>query len=93
MKKSVGDKVNLASFKMVYLQLSASNPASDVEADLKAAFGAMDSKKEGKVSKKMVKHYLTNVGEKLSEQEADEILKGAPDQVDFASFKKAILGA
>lgn len=57
-----------------------------------AAFAAMDSDKTGKISKKMLKHFLTSVGEKLSAAEADALLQGCPDNVDYAAFKKAVLG-
>ena len=70
----------------------AANKPTNADADLKAAFEAMDSDKTGKISKKMLKHFLTTVGEKLSVAEADALLKDCPDNVDFPAFKKAVLG-
>ena len=76
----------------LYAELAGANKPSDAEADLKAAFAAMDSDKAGKISKKMLRHFLTSVGEKLSAAEADALLAGCPDNVDYAAFKKAVLG-
>ena len=52
----------------------------------------MDSDKTGKISKKMLRHFLTSVGEKLSAAEAEALLQGCPDNVDYPAFKKAVLG-
>lgn len=79
-------------FFLSYAQLVAANKPTNADADLKAAFEAMDSDKTGKISKKMLKHFLTSVGEKLSVAEADALLKECPDNVDFPAFKKAVLG-
>ena len=91
-KEKAGTKIDLAAFKSLYAEVSAGVSAGDQDADLKAAFDAMDADKTGKVSKKMLRHFLTSVGEKLSDSEADSLLKSTPDSVDFAGFKKAILG-
>lgn len=32
-------------------------------------------------------HYLTTVGNVLSQEEADSLLKGAKDDIDLATFK------
>ena len=90
--QAAGEKIDLATFKKLYGQLVAANKPTDADADLKAAFQAMDADKTGKISKKMLRHFLTSVGEKLSASEADALLKDCPDNVDFAAFKKAVLG-
>lgn len=48
-------KCDLAKFKMLFLQLSASLPASNANDDIKAAFAAMDSDRTGKISKVCVR--------------------------------------
>merc|ERR1711991_158666 len=91
-RDKAGAKIDLATFKTLYAEVSAGASAGDADADLKAAFEAMDAEGEGKISKKMLRHYLTTVGEKLSDEEADVLLKNVGDSVDLAGFKKAILG-
>ncbi len=87
-----GDKVDFAAFKALYQKLQASAPAANVDEDLKAAFAAMDGAKRGKVTKVMVLHFLTSVGDKFSDAEADAMLKDAPAELDLAAFRVVILG-
>ena len=91
-REKAGAKVDLATFKTLYAELAAGVTAGDADADLKAAFEAMDHEGTGSISKKMMRHYLTTVGEKLSDAEAETLMQNVPDKVDFAGFKKAILG-
>lgn len=39
----------------------------------------------------MVLYYLTNVGNLLSKEEADELLKDASDDIDLSTFQKLVM--
>ncbi|KAI9329339.1 calmodulin [Obelidium mucronatum] len=52
----------------------------DHATDIKQAFNIFDEKKTGTISAKDLKHVLTSMGEKLTVEEADQLIKDAnPD--------------
>ncbi|KAJ7295726.1 hypothetical protein O6H91_18G077000 [Diphasiastrum complanatum] len=54
----------------------------DSEEDLKAAFRVFDKDHNGFISAAELRHVLTNLGEKLTDEEADEMLRSAESDTD-----------
>lgn len=51
--------------------------APDSEQDIKEAFKVFDKDASGSISTQELRHVMTNLGEKLNEEEVDELLKEA----------------
>mmetsp|Transcript_35315 Transcript_35315/g.80687 ORF Transcript_35315/g.80687 Transcript_35315/m.80687 type:complete len:145 (-) Transcript_35315:60-494(-) len=65
------------------------------EDDIVEAFRVFDKDGQGTISLGELTHVLTNLGEKLSEEDVEELLKEAgmrSDTIDYRSFTKIILG-
>merc|ERR1712020_755243 len=62
----------------------------DNEEEVREAFRVFDKEKTGFISAAELRHIMTNLGEKLSEEEADEMIKEAdPDengQINYEEF-------
>lgn len=50
---------------------------NDTEEDLRAAFAVFDKDCSGKISAAELRHVMTNLGEKLSDEEVDEMMREA----------------
>lgn len=63
---------------------------TDTEEELREAFKVFDKDGNGFISAAELRHVMTNLGEKLSDQEVDEMIKEADTdgdgQVDYAEF-------
>eukprot|EP00761_Pharyngomonas_kirbyi_P012246 gb/GECH01012273.1/.p1 GENE.gb/GECH01012273.1/~~gb/GECH01012273.1/.p1 ORF type:complete len:150 (+),score=55.25 gb/GECH01012273.1/:1-450(+) len=63
---------------------------SDSEEDIKEAFKIFDSDGNGYISATELRHVLTNLGEKLTEDEVDDMIKEADangdGQIDYEEF-------
>lgn len=63
--------------------------------DLVEAFRVFDKMKNGTVPADDVRHYLTTLGEKMSEEEVEDMLKLADiDQegnIDYVKFSKVLM--
>ena len=59
----------------------------DVENDIREAFKVFDKEKKGYITASELRHIMTNLGEKLSDDEADEMLMEADrdgdGQIDY----------
>ena len=71
------DKENTGKFDQeTFLQIMAAyGQEVDSTEDIKKAFEIFDKEKNGYISASELKHVLTTLGEKLSEQEVDDLLK------------------
>lgn len=49
----------------------------DTEEDLKRAFAVFDKDRSGKISSAELRHVMTNLGEKLTDEEVDEMMREA----------------
>ena len=69
---------------------------NETEDDMIAAFKVFDKNGDGKISKEELKHVMCNVGEKLSDEEAEEMIKevdvNADGYIDYNEFVKMLLG-
>ncbi len=67
----------------------------DSEQDLIEAFRIFDRDNSGTISAKELKHVMTSLGDKLTEEEADEMIKEADSNndgyIDYAEFVKMML--
>lgn len=50
---------------------------NDTEEELRAAFAVFDKDQSGKISAAELRHVMTNLGEKLSDEEVDEMMREA----------------
>lgn len=50
---------------------------ADTEEELRAAFGVFDKDSSGTISAAELRHVMTNLGEKLTDEEVDEMLREA----------------
>ena len=50
---------------------------TDTEEELRAAFGVFDKDSSGKISAAELRHVMTNLGEKLTDEEVDEMVREA----------------
>lgn len=61
------------------------------------AFRVFDKDGSGKISTQELRHIMTSVGEKLTEAEADEMMKqadpGSTGTVDYVAFVKRLVSA
>ena len=65
---------------------------TDVEDEIRQAFGVLDKDGHGFISPVELRHVLANMGEKLTEEEVEEMIKKADydgdGQVNFEEFVK-----
>ncbi|XP_030543443.1 calmodulin-like protein 11 isoform X2 [Rhodamnia argentea] len=77
-----------------FLELKANNTkdATDVEEELKEAFKVFDKDQNGYISPSELRHVMINLGEKLTEEEVQQMISEADldgdGQVDFEEFVK-----
>lgn len=66
------------------------------EQDLIAAFRVFDADRTGFIASGELKHIVTSVGEKMSERDADELIKEADPngagRIDYVAFAKKLVG-
>ncbi|ELT91897.1 hypothetical protein CAPTEDRAFT_183622 [Capitella teleta] len=67
----------------------------DLEDDIKLAFKIFDTDGDGSISVSELRHVMTNLGDKLSEEEADELLNAVDIDgdgvINFEEFTRMIL--
>jgi calmodulin len=68
---------------------------TDSEEEIKEAFRVFDKDNSGYISAAELRHVMTNLGEKLSEAEADEMIREADvdgnGQISYNEFVKVML--
>ncbi|KAJ9070105.1 hypothetical protein DSO57_1011720 [Entomophthora muscae] len=79
-----------------FLTLMARNMKSaDSEEEIKEAFKVFDKDGNGFISAAELRHVMTNLGEKLSEKEADEMIREADidgdGQINYDEFVKMLM--
>eukprot|EP01133_Synstelium_polycarpum_P012855 gene12855-15097_t len=77
MIKEVDDGSGLVDFQHFAQLMTRKMQYSDSEADIKTAFKVFDHKGNGYASISDLKHTLTTIGEKLTKEEFDNMLKDA----------------
>lgn len=89
-----GNEVDLSSLVQLISRI-VTNPPTERPEDLREMFRLYDKEGKGVLSVKEMKHLLTSVGEKLTEDEADELLKMTAcvqnGQVQYDRFIQAVL--
>jgi calmodulin len=59
----------------------------DIEGDIKRAFAVFDKQGLGKIPTAELRHYLVSIGETLTEEEADAMMKAAdPTGTGFIEY-------
>jgi len=70
---------------------------SDSDDDLKEAFKVFDKDDNGSISAKELRHVMTNLGEKLSDEEIDEMIRevdiNGDGHIDYDEFVKMMLSS
>merc|ERR1719321_986456 len=68
---------------------------TDTEDDLKEAFKVFDKDHDGYISAAELRHVLTNIGEKLTDDEVDEMIREADidgdGSIDYNEFVKMMV--
>lgn len=69
---------------------------SDSEAEILEAFRVFDTDGDGKINAQELKHVLTSIGEKLTDQEVDEMIREADlnndGEIDITEFTQLLVG-
>lgn len=91
--KSTG-KISIADLLPFLAKTPAINK-QQAEADLVAAFRVFDADRTGFIAAGELKHIVTSVGEKMSERDADELIKEADPngtgRIDYQAFAKRLV--
>lgn len=69
-----GGSVDLQTL-VALLSRRVTNPPPTRSEDIREMFAIYDTRKSGRISLAEMRHLLTTVGEKLTEEEADDLLK------------------
>ncbi|GAM23349.1 hypothetical protein SAMD00019534_065240, partial [Acytostelium subglobosum LB1] len=77
MIKEVDDGNGLVDFQHFAMLMQRKTQYSDADADIKQAFKVFDKKGNGYASVADLKHTLVSIGEKLTKEEFDNVLKDA----------------
>jgi calmodulin len=87
-------KISIADLLPFLAKTPAINK-QQAEADLVAAFRVFDSERTGFIASGELKHIVTSVGEKMSERDADELIKEADPngtgRIDYQAFAKRLV--
>lgn len=92
-KKSDG-KVDLQTL-VQYVSQGVTSPPSTRPEELQDMFQLYDPNGTGHISQREMLHLLTSIGEKLTEEEARDLLRmtgfGDKDRVDYKKFTRAVI--
>ncbi|KAJ1543829.1 hypothetical protein HK096_008087 [Nowakowskiella sp. JEL0078] len=87
------EKVDFGEFLIVLGNQSLAN--KDMTTEVKEAFKIFDKEGTGIISASELRHVLTSLGEKLSQEQVDDLLKELDPKgsgsVEFAAFSKYLL--
>lgn len=68
--------------------MAKQNPLNDTAEDIVKAFSVFDKESTGKIDAKTLRHYLVSLGETLTEEEADKLIRSAdPRNTGFVEYK------
>eukprot|EP00457_Paulinella_chromatophora_P014404 gb/GEZN01014825.1/.p1 GENE.gb/GEZN01014825.1/~~gb/GEZN01014825.1/.p1 ORF type:complete len:157 (+),score=25.12 gb/GEZN01014825.1/:28-471(+) len=88
-----GESLDFPTFLAIYKAKDA-EPKDKAE-DLKAAFEVFDEKKTGKISAGEFRHIITNLGEKMTDEQCERLMKDADPSksgsVDYNAFITRLL--
>lgn len=92
--QQMGGEVDLSTLVQLIGQ-KVTNPPSESPESLREMFRMYDKDGRGVITVKEMRHLLTSVGEKLSDEEADELLKMTGcvkgDNVEYDKFIQIVL--
>ncbi|ODV83243.1 hypothetical protein CANARDRAFT_177885 [[Candida] arabinofermentans NRRL YB-2248] len=87
---------SLIDFSEFLTMMARQIKEQDVEAEILEAFKVFDSDGDGKISQAELIRVLTTIGEKLTEQEAEQMMQAADTdsdgQIDIEEFAKILYG-
>ncbi|OLL23411.1 Myosin regulatory light chain cdc4 isoform B [Neolecta irregularis DAH-3] len=94
LEEEVGGDVDFATFRALASRPEAYGPASNPE-DFARGFQVFDKDMTGYIGVGELRYVLTSLGEKLSDEEVDELLKGVNigknGEVNYQEFVRMIL--
>merc|ERR1711997_1236936 len=86
-----GKDSNKITFPEFLTMMAQTIQYKDNEEEVREAFRVFDKEKTGFISAAELRHIMTNLGEKLSEEEADEMIKEAdPDQNGQINYEEFV---
>lgn len=91
-----GSSLTFPDCLTILAKVPAVDPAQ-LEQDLRAAFRVFDKDGSGRIASAELKHIVTSLGERMTEKEAEEMLKTADPEgkgyVDYDRFIQTIVSA
>ena len=94
---SSANRITLSQVTSLVATIPPPPTRTELERVLMDAFKVFDKDESGKIDTQELRHIMTSVGEKLTEAEADEMMKqadpGNTGSVDYASFIKRLVSA
>jgi calmodulin len=92
--QQMGGDVDLATL-VELVSAKVTNPPAERPEALREMFSIYDKDNRGSISEQEMKHLLTSVGEKLTDEEADQLLKASGcvqnGQVQYDKFIQVVL--
>jgi len=93
LERGVGNDFDFETFSKILNRPGGFREPFDIEEYIRG-FQVFDKDRSGFVGKGQIKYILTNLGEKMSEEEVDELFKSTIDasnnEVDYREFVKTI---
>merc|ERR1712228_499557 len=90
-----GKDSNKITFPEFLTMMAQTIQYKDNEEEVREAFRVFDKEKTGFISAAELRHIMTNLGEKLSEEEADEMIREADidgdGQINYEEFVKMMM--
>ena len=88
--EAANDRVDVAKLKTLYKSKNAGRAATEQEKEMRDAFKALDANQNGKVQETELRQILGNLGDSLSSQEVNSLMReikvDASGGVDYNAF-------